>query len=69
MLKDYGNIVNMKNVLIYFDNIYFVKVVLKIGEDVLVKELLKFGFDESMLFEFGLFFLKFGIDNKFEIEI
>ncbi|WP_274607243.1 penicillin-binding transpeptidase domain-containing protein, partial [Clostridioides difficile] len=51
------------------DNIYFAKAALKIGEDVLAKELLKLGFDESMPFEFGLSSSKFGTDNKFETEI
>ncbi|AXU66874.1 penicillin-binding transpeptidase domain-containing protein [Clostridioides difficile] len=68
-LKDYGNTVNMENALIYSDNIYFAKAALKIGEDVLSKELLKLGFDESMPFEFGLSSSKFGTDNKFETEI
>ncbi|MGO0862717.1 penicillin-binding transpeptidase domain-containing protein, partial [Clostridioides difficile] len=68
-LKDYGNTVNMKNALIYSDNIYFAKAALKIGEDVLSKELLKLGFEESIPFEFGLASSKFGTDNKFDTEI
>lgn len=68
-LKDYGNTVNMKNALIYSDNIYFAKAALKIGENVLSKELLKLGFEESIPFEFGLASSKFGTDNKFDTEI
>ncbi|MER0281672.1 penicillin-binding transpeptidase domain-containing protein [Clostridioides difficile] len=68
-LKDYGNTVNMKNALIYSDNIYFAKAALKIGEDTLSKELLKLGFEESMPFEFGISSSKFGTDNKFDTEI
>lgn len=68
-LKDYGNTVNMKNALIYSDNIYFAKAALKIGGDVLSKELLKLGFEENMPFEFGLSSSRFGTDNKFDTEI
>lgn len=68
-LKDYGNTVNMKNALIYSDNIYFAKAALKIGEDTLSKELLKLGFEESMPFEFGIYSSKFGTDDKFDTEI
>ncbi|KPI55931.1 Pbp [Clostridioides difficile] len=68
-LKDYGNTVNMKNALIYSDNIYFAKAALKIGEDTLSKELLKLGFEESMPFEFGISSSKFGTDDKFDTEI
>lgn len=68
-LKDYGNTANMENALIYSDNIYFAKAALKIGEDVLSKELLKLGFEESIPFEFGLASSKFGTDNKFDTEI
>lgn len=68
-LKDYGNTVNMKNALIYSDNIYFAKAALKIGEDALSKELLKLGFEESIPFEFGLSSSRFGADNKFDTEI
>lgn len=68
-LKDYGNTVNMKNALIYSDNIYFAKAALKIGEDILSKELLKLGFEESMPFEFGISSSRFGTDDKFDTEI
>ncbi|MGX8126210.1 penicillin-binding transpeptidase domain-containing protein [Clostridioides difficile] len=68
-LKDYGNTVNMKNALIYSDNIYFAKAALKIGEDTLSKELLKLGFEESMPFEFGISSSRFGTDDKFDTEI
>lgn len=55
--------------MIYSDNIYFAKAALKIGENVLSKELLKLGFEESIPFEFGLASSKFGTDNKFDTEI
>ncbi|MCL2321446.1 MAG: penicillin-binding transpeptidase domain-containing protein, partial [Oscillospiraceae bacterium] len=46
-LREYSDISNLKNALIYSDNIYFAKAALNIGKDVLTKELLNIGFNED----------------------
>jgi Cell division protein FtsI/penicillin-binding protein 2 len=68
-MKDYGNQVDMKNALIYSDNIYFAKAALKIGADTMSEQLLKLGFHEAIPFEFGLTASQLGADKKFDSEI
>ena len=68
-LKEYDSPANLKNALIYSDNIYFAKTALKIGEDILSKELLKIGFDKEIDFEQKMAKSQFSIDNKFKSEI
>ncbi len=67
--KEYGNIVNLRNALIYSDNIYFAKAALNIGGDLLKDELFKLGFDEKIPFEYNLYSSIFSNDSNFDSEI
>lgn len=49
-----ANPANMKNAIIYSDNIYFAKAALKIGADNLQKELDALGFNEKIPFEISM---------------
>lgn len=49
-LHEYSTTANMKNALIYSDNIYFAKAALKIGKDTLTRQLTKLGFGEEIPF-------------------
>lgn len=49
-LTDYGAEVNLRNAMVYSDNIYFAKAALQIGGDELEKAFLKMGFEEEMEF-------------------
>lgn len=68
-LKTYGNQVNLKNALIYSDNIYFAKAALKIGADTLAKQLGKIGFNEKMPFELDMQASQFSNEKKFNSEV
>jgi cell division protein FtsI/penicillin-binding protein 2 len=50
-LKEYGT-VNLKNALVYSDNIYFAKAALAIGAEDFSKNLKKIGFNEVLPFDF-----------------
>jgi len=52
-LHNYANH-NLRNALIYSDNIYFAKAALKIGKDTFEKQLEAIGFRENISFPFGL---------------
>lgn len=47
-LTDYGFEVNLRNALVYSDNIYFAKAALQIGEETLAEEFQKMGFEETL---------------------
>lgn len=47
-LKEYGNEVNLKNALVNSDNIYFAKVALRIGSNLLEEQLKNIGFGENL---------------------
>lgn len=49
-LTDYGQEVNLRNAMVYSDNIYFAKAALQIGGDELEKAFQKMGFEEEMEF-------------------
>lgn len=68
-LKDYGPEVVLRNALIYSDNIYFAKLALKIGPEMLARELEKIGFNETIPFEIGLYSSSFSNTDKFDSEI
>lgn len=68
-MTDYGDQVDMKNALIYSDNIYFAKAALKIGAPSLTEQFLKLGFNEALPFEFGLTASQFGANKNFDSEI
>ncbi len=68
-MKDYGDQVTLQNALLYSDNIYFAKAALKIGADILSKQLLHIGFDEPIPFEFGMYSSSFSNSGTFDSEI
>lgn len=68
-LKDYGPQVNLRNALIYSDNIYFAKLALKIGPETMARELEKIGFNEKIPFEIGLYSSSFSNTDRFDSEI
>lgn len=60
---------NLRNAMIYSDNIYFAQAALKIGGDLLQKELEAIGFGEELSFDFGLTKSSYGESDGFESEI
>lgn len=68
-LTSYGGPANLKNALIYSDNIYFAKAALKIGSDKFASQLLKIGFDRNMDFPLALSKSQFGKNNEFSSEV
>lgn len=68
-LKTYSDPANVKNALVYSDNIYFAKAALKIGSGTFAEGLKKLGFGEQELFEFGLGASTFGTEQKFDDEL
>lgn len=68
-MKDYGEVANLRNALIYSDNIYFAKAALNIGADTLQEQLVKIGFNEALPFEINLSASQYSSTNKFESEI
>ena len=68
-LTTYNGPANLKNALIYSDNIYFAKTALKIGGDTLAKQLTKIGFTKELPFEQTMGKSQFAEDNKFASEI
>lgn len=68
-MKDYGEMVNLQNALIYSDNIYFAKAALNIGADILREELIKIGFNKSIPFELNVSASSYSTSDKFESEI
>ena len=60
---------NLRNALIYSDNIYFAKSALKIGANTFAEQLLKIGFDTEMPFTINMDKSQFANDNKFVSEI
>lgn len=60
---------NLRNAMIYSDNIYFAKAALKIGGDLLQKDLEAIGFGEEIPFDFGLTKSSYGESDGFESEI
>jgi penicillin-binding protein len=68
-LKQYSGAANVKNALVYSDNIYFAKAAIKIGGSTLADRLKSIGFGEEMPFEFGLSPSTFGKDLAFTDEI
>lgn len=68
-LTTYGGSANLRNALIYSDNIYFAKAALKIGSDTFAKELLKIGFDKEIDIPLPISSSQFGENNKFGGEV
>lgn len=53
-LHTYSGAANLRNALVYSDNIYFAKAALKIGAEALMTGLDGLGFNESITFEIGM---------------
>ena len=69
-VKTYSGPANLRNALVYSDNIYFAKLSLKIGKDKLKNNLNKIGFNQAIDFPVAMTSSKFlGEDNKFESEV
>lgn len=68
-LTTYGGDANLKNALIYSDNIYFAKAALKIGSDTFAKQLLNIGFGKTLEFPILMSSSQFGTNSKFGSEV
>ena len=68
-LTTYSGTANLRNALIYSDNIYFAKAAIKIGSDTFAKQLLNIGFDKSLDFPIGMSSSQFGENNEFSSEV
>ena len=68
-LTTYSGPANIKNALIYSDNIYFAKAALKIGDTTFAKQLTNIGFGKSLEFPISMSTSQFGNNNKFESEV
>ena len=68
-LTTYGGAANLRNALIYSDNIYFAKAALRIGSSTFASQLLKIGFDKDMDFPLPLSNSQFGQNNEFSSEV
>lgn len=68
-LTEYSGTANLKNALIYSDNIYFAKASVKIGKEDLAKQLLNIGFDKEIPFVQSMSKSRFASNNEFASEI
>ena len=68
-LQTYSGPANLRNALIYSDNIYFAKSALKIGADTFAQRLLKVGFDTEMPFAINMDKSQFAENNTFASEV
>ncbi|RFU67112.1 penicillin-binding transpeptidase domain-containing protein [Peribacillus saganii] len=67
-VHDYGKPVNMKDALVYSDNIYFAQKALELGQEKFTAGLKKFGFEEKMIYEYPMSAAKIG-DISTEIKL
>lgn len=67
-LATYGGVANLRNALVYSDNIYFAKAALKIGSNTLIEQLKKIGFDTELLNELSLSKSQYGNGGKITSE-
>lgn len=68
-LTSYDETANLKNALIYSDNIYFAKAALKIGADTLADSLNKIDFNRSIDFPISMAKSQYSDSNKFSSEV
>ncbi len=68
-LTTYGGTANLRNALIFSDNVYFAKAAIKIGSEEFAKQLLNIGFDKELDFPIEMSASQFAEDNKFSSEI
>lgn len=68
-VKTYDGPANLRNGLVYSDNIYFSKLALRIGQDTLKRELNRLGFNKSIDFVQPMTSSKFAEGDNFESEV
>ena len=68
-LTTYSGAANLRNALIYSDNIYFAKAALKIGSDTFAEQLLNIGFNKSLDFPISMSKSQFASNNEFTSEV
>ena len=68
-LTTYGGAANLKNALIYSDNIYFAKAALKIGANTFASQLQKIGFNKNIDFPISMTNSQFAENNKFSSDV
>ena len=68
-LTTYGGKANLRNALIYSDNIYFAKAALKIGAKTLSEQLTKIGFNKSVDFPVSMSASQYSDSDTFSSEI
>ena len=68
-VKDYGKPANLRNGLVYSDNIYFAKLALKIGKETMKSELNRLGFNKSIDVTLSMTSSKFLNGDDFESEV
>ncbi len=67
-VKTYNGPANLRNGLVYSDNIYFAKVALRIGKDTLENNLNKIGFNKQMDFPIAMTTSKYSADGVDALE-
>ena len=68
-INQYSGEANLRNALVYSDNIFFAKLALKIAKDNLANGLNKIGFNQQIDFPISISSSKFADGNEFESEI
>ena len=68
-LTTYSGAANLRNALIYSDNIYFAKAAIKIGSDTFAKQLLNIGFNKTLDFPISMSSSQFAENNEFASEV
>ena len=70
-LHEYSGAANLRNALVYSDNIYFAKTALQIGADTLVQQLEKLGFNQEIPFDIPMTSSQYsnteGIDTEIQL--
>lgn len=70
-LHEYSGAANLRNALVYSDNIYFAKAALQIGADTLAQQLEKLGFNQEIPFDISMTSSQYsnteGIDTEIQL--
>jgi len=67
-VSDYGE-ANLRNALVYSDNIYFAQVALDIGKDIFKEKLSSFGVGEKIPFEYPLYNSQISSNGEFSSQV
>lgn len=67
-LATYGGAANLRNALVYSDNIYFAKAALKIGTNTIIEQFKKLGFDTEISSELSVSKSQYGNNGKITSE-